>query len=162
MLWTREQLTAESREFLMRLPREEQVRDFFLFHGSIHDTDRYIFHQDDAVDNFRLLAGLPGGLHIGFFGHTHLVTALSEQRNSISALPGREELDLVYGRRYLINPGSVGQPRDGDPRASFLIYDDKERRVTFHRMRYDIRKCQDKIINAGLPPWLAARLDEGQ
>lgn len=162
VLWTREQLTSESRQFLAGLPREERVRDFFLFHGFIHDTDRYLFSRDDAVENFRLLAGLSGGPQIGFFGHTHLVAALSEQRGIVSASLDREELDLVDDRRYLINPGSVGQPRDGDPRASFLLYDDEQRRVTFLRTAYDIGKCRDKIISAGLPPQLADRLEWGR
>lgn len=161
VLWTREQLTAVSRRFLAGLPRELRVRGFFLFHGSIHETDRYIFFREDAVENFRRLAGLDGAFPIGFFGHTHLRAALSEQRGMVAVLPAPEELDLSPAKRYLINPGSVGQPRDGDPRASFLVYDDRDRRVTFHRVAYNIRACQDKIIRAGLPPQLAERLDWG-
>jgi diadenosine tetraphosphatase ApaH/serine/threonine PP2A family protein phosphatase len=73
-----------------------------------------------------------------------------------------EELELFPDRRYLINPGSAGQPRDGDPRAAFLIYDDKDRKVTFQRVEYDILTCQEKIIRAGLPPQLAERLAWGR
>jgi predicted phosphodiesterase len=161
VMWTREQLTEESRLFLAGLPRERQVRDFFLFHGSIYETDRYIFSREDAVDNFRRLADLHGALSIGFFGHTHLRAALSEHRDSISVLLVLEALDINAEKKYLINPGSVGQPRDGDPRASFLVYDDQSRRVTFHRVAYDIRSCQEKIIRSGLPPQLAERLEGG-
>ncbi len=164
VLWTRDQLTAENREFLRRLPREERVRDFFIFHGAIHDTDSYIFYREDAVENFRLLASLPYSPVLGFFGHTHARTALSELYGAISVSLSldTEDMELSPGKRYLINPGSVGQPRDNDPRASFLVYDGKRRMITFHRVEYDIRRCQDKIIRAGLPPRLAARLDAGR
>lgn len=161
VLWTREKLTKESRQFLEGLPRERYVRDFFIFHGSIHDTDRYILYRDDARYNFDLLADLSGPVSIGFFGHTHVRIALVEQSGIISTALAAEGLDLVSGKRYLINPGSVGQPRDGDPRAAFLVYDDEDRKVTFHRVEYDMRTCQDKIIAAGLPPRLAERLQWG-
>jgi predicted phosphodiesterase len=161
VLWTREQLTGENRQFLAGLTRERHIRDFFIFHGSIHDTDRYILYRDDATDNFRFLAGLPGPVSIGFFGHTHVRAALIEQHGIISTALAHEDLELVPGRRYLVNPGSVGQPRDGDPRPAFLVYDDRDRRVTFHHVEYDMRACQDKIIAAGLPPRLAERLQWG-
>ncbi len=164
VLWTRDRLTSENREFLRRLPREQRVRDFFIFHGAIHDTDSYIFYREDAVGNFRLLAALPHSPVLGFFGHTHVRTTLSEQHGAVSTSLSLDtgHMELFPGKRYLINPGSVGQPRDGDPRASFLVYDDKRRMITFHRVEYDIRRCQDKIIRAGLPPRLAARLDGGR
>ncbi|HEX9859996.1 MAG TPA: metallophosphoesterase family protein [Nitrospirota bacterium] len=161
VFWTRDRLTEKNRQFLAELPRERRVRDFFAFHGSVHDTDRYILYREDAVHNFRLLAGLPNSPLLGFFGHTHLMTALIEQQGTISTIAVTEELELAPGKRYLINPGSVGQPRDGDPRAGFLVYDDRDRRITFHRVEYDIRTCQDKIIRAGLPPRLAERLAWG-
>jgi diadenosine tetraphosphatase ApaH/serine/threonine PP2A family protein phosphatase len=69
---------------------------------------------------------------------------------------------VVPEKRYLINPGSVGQPRDGDPRASFLVYDQEDLTVTFFSVEYDIRTCQEKIIRAGLPPQLAERLAWGR
>jgi diadenosine tetraphosphatase ApaH/serine/threonine PP2A family protein phosphatase len=162
VLWTREQLTEQNKQFLLSLPREQRVRDFILFHGSIHDTDRYILYRNDAVDNFQLLGELPGSPALGFFGHTHERTALIEQHGIISTSLVIDELELLPDRRYLISPGSVGQPRDGDPRAAFLIYDDRDRKVAFHRVEYDIRTCQDKIIHAGLPPRLAERLEWGR
>jgi diadenosine tetraphosphatase ApaH/serine/threonine PP2A family protein phosphatase len=161
-LWTRDRLTDENRSFLLALPRERRIRDFFLFHGSIHDTDRYILYRDDAVNNFHLLAGQPGPLSLGFFGHTHVKMALIESRGVLSTSLELEELELFPDKRYLINPGSAGQPRDGDPRAAFLIYDDKDRKVTFQRVEYDILTCQEKIIRAGLPPQLAERLAWGR
>jgi diadenosine tetraphosphatase ApaH/serine/threonine PP2A family protein phosphatase len=70
-------------------------------------------------------------------------------------------LNIYDDRLYLINPGSVGQPRDGDPRAAFAVYDSNDHTVTFYRVDYDIKSCQDKIIMAGLPPRLADRLAMG-
>lgn len=161
MLWTREVLTEKNRQFLSDLPRERQVRDFFLFHGSIHDTNRYILYREDAVDNFGLLSGLSRSITLGFFGHTHQRSTLIEQQGAISMSLSHDMQGLIPGRRYLINPGSVGQPRDGDPRASFLVYDRHDHTVRFFRVEYDIKLCQDKIVRAGLPPQLAWRLEQG-
>jgi len=161
LLWTREVLTTENRSFLAHLKRERAIRGCYLFHGSIHNTNRYILSKRDARDNFRLLEGLAGERKIGFFGHTHMRMALCKQGETLSILES-QELHLSKENRYLINPGSVGQPRDEDSRASFLVYDSTDRKITFYRVEYDIRKCQDKIIRAGLPIWLADRLEWGQ
>ncbi len=161
VLWTRAQLTIENREFLRKLPRERRLRSCFVFHGSIHDTDQYILYLDDAVENFRRLESLPYAISIGFFGHTHMRTVLSLEEDNLSASVPSGELELSSEKHYLINPGSVGQPRDGDPRAAFLVYDDQDRRITFHNVEYDVHACQEKIIRAGLPPVLAERLARG-
>jgi predicted phosphodiesterase len=160
VLWTRERLTPDNKQFLADLPRERKSGSLLLFHGAIHDTDRYLLYREDAVENFRLLAETPE-VTIGFFGHTHIRAALSSQKGVISFQLVPEELKVQSGHHYLINPGSVGQPRDGDPRASFLVYDDRRARITFHRVAYDIRACQEKILRAGLPPQLAERLAWG-
>jgi predicted phosphodiesterase len=160
VLWTRAELTDENSLFLRKLPREQRVRDIFIFHGSIHDTNRYILYMSDAADNFTQLAGVGSSLRIGFFGHTHVRAALYYYKRAIS-VDLSPDLKLAEEKRYLINPGSVGQPRDGDPRASFLVYDADDNRVTFSRVKYDIHACQDKIIRAGLPSRLAERLASG-
>jgi predicted phosphodiesterase len=161
VFWTREHLTRENRLFLLHLPPETRMGDFILVHGSIHDTNRYLLSRDAAADNFHLLAGLPGDLKLCFFGHTHIGMTFIDLQGSISS-DLSSELLLSSGMRYLINPGSVGQPRDGDPRASFLVYDSDDRTVRFFRVEYDIKRCQDKIVRAGLPPQLAWRLKHGQ
>jgi diadenosine tetraphosphatase ApaH/serine/threonine PP2A family protein phosphatase len=161
-LWTRNTLTAESRQFLRALPRESMVDNFFMFHGSIHDTGRYILHRNDMVENFRLLSGLSGAITTGFFGHTHQAVALIEQQGKISTSLSHDAQELMPGSRYLINPGSVGQPRDGDPQAAFAIHDPDDSLVSFHRVAYDIDACQKKILRAGLPTKLAERLERGQ
>jgi predicted phosphodiesterase len=160
LIWTREHLTEVNRSFLLKLLREKTVHGYFLFHGSIHNTNRYILSRDDITDNFQSLAALPGALKLGFFGHTHVRTTFIDLRGVIS----RElspNLSISPEKRYLINPGSVGQPRDGDPRAAFLVYNSTDHFIIFHRVEYDIRTCQDKVIRAGLPPQLAERLGEG-
>jgi diadenosine tetraphosphatase ApaH/serine/threonine PP2A family protein phosphatase len=161
VLWTRDVLTRENKSFIMSLPRELAIRDLYLFHGSIHDTNRYIMSKGDARENFRRLERLRGVRRIGFFGHTHVRMVLCNEQGSLScSYP--EEMLLPGVHQCLINPGSVGQPRDGDPRAAFLIYDSTERKITFHHVAYDIRKCRDKILQAGLPVYLADRLESGQ
>jgi len=160
VLWTRAELTDENSLFLKHLPREQRVGDIFLFHGSIHDTNRYILYMNDAADNFTQLAGMGSSLRIGFFGHTHVRAVLYYFQRAIS-VELASDLKLTEEKRYLINPGSVGQPRDGDPRASFLVYDADDHRVTFNRVEYDIHASQEKIIRAGLPSRLAERLASG-
>ncbi|OGW29054.1 MAG: hypothetical protein A2X56_12040 [Nitrospirae bacterium GWC2_57_13] len=158
--WTREQLTEESRQFLRGLPAEQTMYGFFIFHGKIHDTDHYILSKEDVKEGFALLAKIKGSPTPGFFGHTHLRTAYSLSGKAF-AIEGAKELHLEKKKRYLINPGSVGQPRDRDPRAAFLVYDREKEVVFFHRTEYDIQACQEKIIRAGLPSRLAERLVAG-
>jgi predicted phosphodiesterase len=162
LFWTRSHLTETNSRFLAGLPRESAARDVFLVHGSIHDTNRYLYHHDQAVDNFHLMAGLAGEISLAFFGHTHIRMMFREQDGGVSGSAAGDALELSQGSRFLINPGSVGQPRDGDPRAAFLLYDSRERVVAFHRAAYDIQRCQGKIIFAGLPPQLADRIAWGR
>lgn len=157
VLWTRDQLSEDNKGFLRKLPRELTIERFIIFHGSIRDTDCYIIDKKDALGNFHLLENLPGDIKLGFYGHTHVRVALSLQRGKVFLEPDGE-LKLSAWKRYLINPGSVGQPRDRDPRASFLIYDEFNKKVDFYRTDYDRAATQKKIIEAGLPVELAARL----
>lgn len=160
ILWTRKQLEKSHLDFLARLPREMLVQDMFMFHGSVHDIDRYILDAEDVKENFGLLISIQGRPHIGFFGHTHAKITFSLHKGVIEA-EHRDRILVWDEKKYLVNPGSVGQPRDGDPRASFCIYDSAEKSVIFHRVTYDISLCQEKIIKYGLPPRLAERLSEG-
>ena len=97
-----------------------------------------------------------------FFGHTHRPMVFTQ----LTGRPVRmfepvEELILAPGRRYLVNPGSVGQPRNGDPRAQYIIYDTDTDRISFKKVPYDIDSAQERILQAGLSPSLAARLTQG-
>ena len=161
VLWTRDRLSEDNKGFLRKLPRELTIEGFIIFHGSIRDTDCYIIDEKDASDNFHLLENLPCDMKLGFYGHTHVRVALSLQRGNVFLEPDGE-LKLSAWKMYLINPGSVGQPRDSDPRASFLIYDEFSEKVDFYRTDYDMAATQEKIIEAGLPVELAERLSMGR
>jgi len=159
--WTRGAISEENLEYLKKLPRNILVNNSFLaVHGWINDTDRYIMGQRDADRNFGLMNERKATLSLCFFGHTHVPAAYSmmgEELSTVSANPFK----LEKGVKYLVNPGSVGQPRDRDPRASFLVYDSRKKQVTFHRVDYDIHATAEKILAAGLPERLAERLKLG-
>jgi len=160
VLWTRSKLLPENAKFLRELPRHFLVNGIALCHGSINDTNRYIIDDSDVRDNFALLETLSRSPDVCFFGHTHIRAAYSLFGRTM-ARELTEEMRLSRDRKYLINPGAVGQPRDGDPQAAFLIYDSRERTIIFLRVEYDIPACQVKIIQAGLPTQLAERLSIG-
>jgi len=160
VLWTREQLTESNRDLLRTLPREIAENNFLMFHGSIHDIHRYIITLHDAEKNIRMMSGLSSQPRIGFFGHTHAPVAFSYSLGKISLEQG-EDLSLADAKTYLVNPGSVGQPRDRNPRAGFIVYDTEEKRVVFYRVEYDVKTCQEKVRAAGLPAMLADRLEKG-
>jgi diadenosine tetraphosphatase ApaH/serine/threonine PP2A family protein phosphatase len=161
VLWTREVLTAENKEFLRGLPRYLQFGDMVLCHGSINDTDQYIFEDSDVRENLAVMETLPNSPQVCFYGHTHMKAAYSIAGGVLSRVLS-DKILLTAGTRYLINPGGAGQPRDGDPQTPFLIYDTADRTVVFHRVEYDIAACQRKILQAGLPARLAERLAMGR
>jgi len=141
VLWTRDELTGENRDFLAALPQRIETEDFMAVHGAISDPDKYIFSYRDAEPEF----GLMGDYGLCFFGHTHVPA---------------DHKSPAGPKRRLVNPGSVGQPRDRDPRAAFLVYD-TESGVEFRRAVYDISAAQGKIIRRGLDSQLAKRLSHG-
>ena len=157
LLWTRENLSPGNTAFLKELPGSLSIDDkFVLTHGAINSPDIYTLSVIDAAINFSLMKkeGLP---LTGFFGHTHVPVAYVGNPDMAETIT-KERFRLKEGCFYFINPGSVGQPRDADPRASFLIFDGAENEVSFHRVEYDIKACADKIKAAGLPEILAERL----
>lgn len=159
--WTQKKLTSENKAYLFHLPQGPKTLDgeVMISHGTPIDEDAYLFSDYDAYEVFQVL-----DFKLCFFGHTHLpvIYAVSNQR-LYTFRPGgtKMKVELVKGFRYLINPGSVGQPRDKNPLASFAIYDSANRTVTFKRVEYSIPKTQDKIVKAGLPQSLANRLAIG-
>jgi predicted phosphodiesterase len=160
--WTRAELFDEHAQWLQSLDRGPVlVEDFDLVHGAPDDEDRYMFHEHEAEIG---LVNAEGPLT--FFGHTHVqggfIGELHRRRFEVSrlhALPS--QMAIVPDRTYLLNPGAVGQPRDGDARAAYCIYDSAARVVEFCRVDYDIRTVQDKILAIGLPEELAFRLASG-
>lgn len=161
VLWTREQVTEETRNFLTALPDDTVHEGITLMHGSLPDRDAYVFSLTGARVSVALMK-----TDVGFFGHTHLPAAYSSaiDEKPEGARDVREEVwpvSLEAGRRYLLNPGSVGQPRDSDPRAAFAIYDTDAKRAELHREPYDIEKVQEVMLEVRLPASLAARLSFG-
>lgn len=160
--WTQKKLTASHRSWLASLPRGPLHVDqiFSIAHGTPIDEDAYIFGEIEALNMFRHLE-----LPICFFGHSHFPVVFALDSDSLTThLPrGRVfRLKLQKGTRYLINPGSIGQPRDGDTRASFGIFDSDGLTMTIRRAPYEYRRTQQKIREAGLPAPLADRLAVGR
>jgi predicted phosphodiesterase len=169
-IWTRNQLTPENLEWLRSLPRGPvSLPDFpqvQLVHGSPQDEDEYVVSLGDALAPLITLS-----TPLTFFGHTHLQGGFFVSESSADGLRpqyqtvGQAEsvaLQLKPGARYLINPGSVGQPRDGDWRAAFAVFDTDAQLVHFHRTPYNLKAAQDRIFAAKLPPRLATRLAAGR
>jgi predicted phosphodiesterase len=153
-LWTMEILTDENRGYLATLPAGPvTVQDFELFHGSPLDEDEYLIEPAD-------LDGITPERTLSFFGHTHLQGGFLIHRNGIRRI-AEESLFVDETAAYFVNPGSVGQPRDHDPRAAFAIYDSETHRVDYHRVEYDVARTAAKIIEAGLPEVLGFRLFRG-
>jgi predicted phosphodiesterase len=161
VLWTRKNLTARNQAFLETLSRGPvRVDGFTLCHGSPVDEDQYVLSEREAWMSFQ---SVPTDLI--FFGHSHVPCGFALDHGRVDAfLVAGPHFHFTLKRnvRYMINPGSVGQPRDGNPEASFCIYDARRRAVTFFRVPYDVAGAQEAILNAGLPPNLAHRLALGR
>jgi diadenosine tetraphosphatase ApaH/serine/threonine PP2A family protein phosphatase len=163
ILWTSLQLKKENLNFLSNLKKKIELEDnVFAVHGSPQDPLlEYILDKDTASLIFRKY-----DFKIYFVGHSHLAGCFSfnESSNQIDYInfSNGGRIEINKNKRYIINCGSVGQPRDGNPRASYGIYDLKHKVVNIYRVSYPVNLTQDKIINAGLPGSLADRLSYGR
>ncbi|HXW04641.1 MAG TPA: metallophosphoesterase family protein [Vicinamibacterales bacterium] len=161
--WTGETLTPENRDYLRGLPAGPVTIDdrVEICHGSPFDEDHYIFDADDA---WRAIE--TGERQLCLFGHTHLPVVFQRTGDHFEGfVPEGDEdvtLRLESGVRYVVNPGSVGQPRDGDPRAAFALYDSDTLTLQLRRVAYPVDAAQRRIIGAGLPASLANRLAVGR
>ena len=165
--WTR--ATETNRARVAALPEGLALvnddADIQVCHGTPYDEDAYVFDYDDAQ---RALAAAEQ--RVCFFGHTHVPVIFSGTAPELSldvvtpeiGASDPTRLRLAPDHRYLINPGSVGQPRDGDPRAAFGIYETDDATLELHRMPYRVDVAQERIETAGLPPSLARRLGVGR
>jgi predicted phosphodiesterase len=164
VLWTRSQLRPENREYLENLPKGPLTVDgFSIVHGAVHDEDEYVLSPVLALEGLR---NAPSA--VTFFGHTHLQGGFSLRGEEVSLLHFRpsggqefSKLTVEQGTTYLLNPGSIGQPRDGDPRAGFAIADLDRGSIEFWRIPYDIEDVQGRMSRAGLPEPLILRLSFG-
>jgi predicted phosphodiesterase len=169
-IWTRDELTPENLEWLRALPQgpisPADIPQVQLVHGSPNDEDEYVVSLGDALAPLITLTN-----PLTFFGHTHLQGGFFANGSSADGFRpeyrtvGQAEsvaLQLKPATRYLINPGSVGQPRDGDWRAAFALFDSEKQIIHFHRTPYNLKGAQDRIFAAMLPPRLATRLAAGR
>ena len=156
--WTRAQLSAEEIDWLKLLPFARTVKGLSLVHATMDnpETFGYVFDNLQAEANF-ILQKTP----LCFHGHTHCPMIYEKSMQGVYRIDP-QDFKLQLGRKYFINVGSVGQPRDGDPRATYVIYDTQERTVRFRRLAYDVAAAQARIRAAGLPERLAERLAYGQ
>lgn len=158
--WHKLNISPANHQFLKKLPKGPQVVDRFLTicHGSTFDEDYYVFSQFEASESFRFME-----TSIGFFGHTHfpIIYYLRNDRLDVVPLTVNERIKLDRNTRYLINPGSIGQPRDKNPAASYIVFDSDKMEISFNRFTYDVNRTQKKIREAGLPELLASRLEAG-
>jgi len=168
-LWTQRTLSPENLAWLRSVPQgplQPKHPGVTCAHGSPLNEDQYILNMRDA---WAPLQQMP--TPITFFGHTHLQGGFAQKEHDWQELKPRYSthdqpesivLDIAPGTRHLINPGSVGQPRDCDWRAAFAIYDSDADTIHYHRVPYDVTTAQGRILMAGLPERLAARLREGR
>jgi predicted phosphodiesterase len=159
--WSRETILKKNLDFLCSLKKGPVIIDdhIMLCHGAPFDEDHYIFGEFDAAEAFTHIT-----TPLCFFGHTHFPFIYFEKDNQVDGnflQENSSELKLEKGVKYLINPGSVGQPRDRNRLAAFAIYDSSARKIKFFRIEYDIKEAQRKIRAAGLPAALAERLNLG-
>jgi diadenosine tetraphosphatase ApaH/serine/threonine PP2A family protein phosphatase len=161
--WTYDNLTRENRDWLAALPAGPMIVDEMIeiCHGTPFDEDAYVF---DDLDALRAMHAARRPLCL--FGHTHVQVGHYLSRDQFALATPDEARPLTIAleepNRYLVNPGSVGQPRDGDPRAGFGIVDTTAREMTIYRVEYPIAKAQARILEEGLPDVLAQRLALGR
>lgn len=155
LIWTNRQLTERNQRFLAGLPEQKMIDSGFLMvHGSPLDRDTYLLSHYEAVSQIPYLE--KKGVRICFFGHSHRPALHSYDAEVVGG--GLKRHQLKRETYYLINPGSVGQPRDGDPRASFLLFDSDSFQIEVIRLNYDVDKAARKVFSAGLDPILGERL----
>ena len=160
-LWTRGALTPANLDYLSSLPRGPlEVDGFLISHGTPLEEDAYLLSEEDARCVFDAMP-----FRLAFFGHSHFACTFHQgeaEFPTVELLAGDEcALPLSPGRRYLVNPGSIGQPRDHNPRTAYAIFDSDRASVTVHRVPYDVAAAQQKIALEGLPIPLAQRLEYG-
>ncbi|NGO38383.1 metallophosphoesterase family protein [Limisphaera ngatamarikiensis] len=157
VMWTRQQLSEEDRQWLRDLRYVRMVTNFTIVHATLDAPQRwgYVFDKLAAAASFPYQ-----NTPVCFFGHTHVPVAFV--RDSVVRGGTYSKFKIEPGKKYFINVGAVGQPRDGNPKAAYVVYDVDEGTVELRRLDYDIATAQKKIRAAGLPERLAERLAYGR
>lgn len=155
--WTRKQLTAEDRQWLRDLKYTRMVTNFTIVHATLDGPQRwgYVFDKLAAAASFTYQ-----NTGVCFFGHTHVPVAF--MKDSMVRGGTYSKFKLEAGKKYFVNVGAVGQPRDNNPKAAYVVYDTLEATIELRRLDYDIAAAQKKILAAGLPERLAERLAYGR
>ncbi len=155
--WTRDKLTEKDKQWLRDLPFQKQVRDFTIVHATLDTPEQwgYVFNNLDAAASFTYQHTT-----ICFFGHTHVPMVFIRDEGVRRELIDHVRIEPT--KKYFINVGSVGQPRDGNWRAAYCVYDVENNLVQQIRVKYDLATAQKKVIEAGLPRPLAERLAMGR
>ncbi len=157
--WTLAQIVDTDKEFLKSLKLVDRLEDFILVHGTLHDPEafNYLVNFSQVVQTFALMDRA-----ICFVGHSHIPRIFIETENGEVREHDGGVVNVELKNRYIVNVGSVGQPRDGHPEASYCIVDSTKRMIELKRVAYDVNRAQEKILKAGLPPRLATRLALGK
>ena len=155
--WTRKQLTPEDRQWLRDLKYARMVTNFTIVHATLDGPQRwgYVFDKLAAAASFTYQ-----NTAVCFFGHTHVPVAFI--RDNMVRGGTYSKFKIEAGKKYFINVGAIGQPRDNNPKAAYVVYDTDEGTIELRRLEYDIAAAQKKILDAGLPPRLAERLAFGR
>ncbi len=162
-LWTRQQLSEQERAALDALPEVITEGEFTLVHGTLRDPIwEYLYSEEVALAHLDLQQ-----TPFGLVGHTHVPMVAYQrpdwkQECEMYRLGHGEAVRLAEGGKMVLNPGSVGQPRDGDPRAAYAVYDTEAGELFFSRVEYDVNATQKLMMEAGLPRWLIERLPQGR
>lgn len=165
ILWTRDNLTQENIQFLAKLENQLHLPCGLAFHGSPNHINSYIdLHFQAKSVLKRMKKGIWGNVSVCLYGHTHKRKVWRmDVRGKVAPveIPLDGTIQLNGEEYYLLNPGSVGQPRNGDPRSSYFIFDTEQNTVSFKQVRYDLASAMKKIMNAKLPEFFASRLLHG-
>ena len=155
--WTRKQLTEDDRQWLRDLKYRMMVNNFTIVHATLDAPQRwgYVFDKLAAAASFTYQ-----NTAVCFFGHTHVPVAF--MRDTMVRGGTYSKFKIEAGKKYFVNVGAVGQPRDNNPKAAYVVYDVDEGTIELRRLEYDIPKAQQKILAAGLPERLAERLSYGR
>jgi diadenosine tetraphosphatase ApaH/serine/threonine PP2A family protein phosphatase len=158
--WTRARLDENSLRWLDALPLRAVRHDFLAFHSSLAGRNAYIFSHEDIANNFMLMQKQYPNIKGGFFGHTH-TPCFYQPSNPLQISREAQVVQIRTDEPFLCNPSSVGQPRNHSPKAWFAIWDSGAHTLSFITASYEIGTAQRKILDAGLPTFLAERLEQG-
>ncbi len=159
IFWTERNLDEQSRSFLAGLPLVYKNEDLTLVHGTLDEPCDFNYMTDGSIafKTFELLE-----TEICFVGHTHIAGVFIKSKHSHIRYQEDNNIDIKEENKYIINVGSVGQPRDGNPKAAYCIYDTDKKNVQIKRINYDIQSAREKIITERLPRFLGERLLMGR